>query len=154
MEAAIAEVNSVQSLHVGFNRVGQRNFLSRLVSLHRYQFVQLHHHADRGCLIVRFVAFCSYSMAFKFDRLGAFALVDHYGDMHFAVVDLFESQPIEASFQIGNLDTQFPRLPIIGTCEEMRAERDVVALISNCPQLNNPCNAYNPTPAQMLIWDA
>ena len=36
---------------------------------------------------------------------------------------------------------------------EMRAERDVIALISNCPQLNNPCNAYNPTPVEVLIWD-
>lgn len=26
-------------------------------------------------------------------------------------------------------------------------------LISNCPQLNNPCNAYNPTPIEVLIWD-
>ena len=30
---------------------------------------------------------------------------------------------------------------------------DVIALISNCPQLNNPCNGYNPTPVRMLIWD-
>jgi uncharacterized protein len=29
---------------------------------------------------------------------------------------------------------------------------DVIVLISNCPQLNNPCNAYNPTPAELLIW--
>jgi uncharacterized protein len=36
---------------------------------------------------------------------------------------------------------------------EMRAEMDVLALISNCPQLNNPCNAYDPTPIQVLIWD-
>ena len=36
----------------------------------------------------------------------------------------------------------------------MRAERDVLGLISNCPQLNNPCNAYNPTPIQVLIWEA
>jgi urea carboxylase-associated protein 1 len=36
---------------------------------------------------------------------------------------------------------------------EMRAETDVFVLISNCPQLNNPCNAYNPTPVQVLIWD-
>ena len=36
---------------------------------------------------------------------------------------------------------------------EMRAETDVLVLISNCPQLNNPCNAYNPTPVQVLIWD-
>ena len=28
---------------------------------------------------------------------------------------------------------------------------DVLVLISNCPQLNNPCNAYNPTPVSLLI---
>ena len=41
-----------------------------------------------------------------------------------------------------------------GKYVEMRAERDVLGLISNCPQLNNPCNAYNPTPIQVLIWEA
>jgi urea carboxylase-associated protein 1 len=41
-----------------------------------------------------------------------------------------------------------------GKYVEMRAETDVLALISNCPQLNNPCNAYNPTPVEVLIWDA
>ena len=41
-----------------------------------------------------------------------------------------------------------------GRYVEMRAEIDVLALISNCPQLNNPCNAYNPTPVRLLIWDA
>lgn len=40
-----------------------------------------------------------------------------------------------------------------GRYVEMRAEMDVVVLISNCPQLNNPCNAYNPTPVQVFIWD-
>jgi urea carboxylase-associated protein 1 len=40
-----------------------------------------------------------------------------------------------------------------GKYVEMRAEMDVIALISNCPQLNNPCNAYNPTPVKVLIWD-
>lgn len=40
-----------------------------------------------------------------------------------------------------------------GKYVEMRAEMDVLCLISNCPQLNNPCNAYNPTPIQVLIWD-
>lgn len=40
-----------------------------------------------------------------------------------------------------------------GRYVEMRAEMDVIALISNCPQLNNPCNAYNPTPIRLLIWD-
>lgn len=41
-----------------------------------------------------------------------------------------------------------------GKYVEMRAEMDVIVLVSNCPQLNNPCNAYNPTPVEMLIWDA
>jgi uncharacterized protein YcgI (DUF1989 family) len=40
-----------------------------------------------------------------------------------------------------------------GKYVEMRAAIDVLVLISNCPQLNNPCNAYNPTPVQVLIWD-
>ena len=40
-----------------------------------------------------------------------------------------------------------------GKYVELRAEMDVVCLISNCPQLNNPCNAYNPTPIRLLIWD-
>lgn len=40
-----------------------------------------------------------------------------------------------------------------GKYVELRAEMDVIVLISNCPQLNNPCNAYNPTPVRLLIWD-
>ena len=40
-----------------------------------------------------------------------------------------------------------------GKYVELRAEMDLIVLVSNCPQLNNPCNAYNPTPARMLIWD-
>ena len=41
-----------------------------------------------------------------------------------------------------------------GKYVEMVAEMNVLVLISNCPQLNNPCNAYNPTPVEVLIWDA
>jgi hypothetical protein len=41
-----------------------------------------------------------------------------------------------------------------GKYVELRAEIDVLALISNCPQLNNPCNAYHPTPVEALIWAA
>ena len=40
-----------------------------------------------------------------------------------------------------------------GKYVELRAEMDVLMVISNCPQLNNPCNGYNPTPAQILVWD-
>jgi len=40
-----------------------------------------------------------------------------------------------------------------GKYVELLAEMDVLMVVSNCPQLNNPCNAYNPTPVQILIWD-
>lgn len=40
-----------------------------------------------------------------------------------------------------------------GKYVELRAEMDVIVLISNCPQLNNPCNAYNPTPVRVMIWN-
>ncbi len=40
-----------------------------------------------------------------------------------------------------------------GKYVELRAEMDLIVLVSNCPQLNNPCNAYNPTPVRFLIWD-
>jgi len=39
-----------------------------------------------------------------------------------------------------------------GKYVEMKAAMDVIVLISNCPQLNNPCNGYNPTPVEVLIW--
>jgi len=41
-----------------------------------------------------------------------------------------------------------------GKYVELRAAMDIIVLISNCPQLNNPCNAYNPTPLEILIWDS
>jgi uncharacterized protein len=41
-----------------------------------------------------------------------------------------------------------------GSTVDLRAEMDILFLISNCPQINNPCNAYNPTPIQLMIWDA
>lgn len=41
-----------------------------------------------------------------------------------------------------------------GKYVELRAEMDVIVLLSNCPQLNNPCNGYNPTPVECLVWAA
>lgn len=40
-----------------------------------------------------------------------------------------------------------------GRYVEMQANMDVLVLVSNCPQLNNPCNGYNPTPVEMVIWE-
>ena len=39
-----------------------------------------------------------------------------------------------------------------GKYVELRAVMNVIVLISNCPQLHNPCNAYNPTPIEVLVW--
>lgn len=35
---------------------------------------------------------------------------------------------------------------------DLRADRDTLVLISNCPQLNNPCNGFDPTPVRLLVW--
>jgi urea carboxylase-associated protein 1 len=41
-----------------------------------------------------------------------------------------------------------------GKYVELIAIMDTIVLISNCPQLNNPCNAYNPTPIEVVVWAA
>jgi uncharacterized protein len=41
-----------------------------------------------------------------------------------------------------------------GKYVELRAERDVLVLVSNCPQLNNPCNGYDPTPVRLVGWSS
>jgi urea carboxylase-associated protein 1 len=40
-----------------------------------------------------------------------------------------------------------------GLYVELKALMDTIVLISNCPQLNNPCYGYNPTPIEVLVWD-
>ena len=40
-----------------------------------------------------------------------------------------------------------------GLSVEVRAEMDVLVLISNCPQINNPCNGFDPTPVRVVILD-
>ncbi|MCU0953276.1 MAG: urea carboxylase-associated family protein [Hyphomicrobium sp.] len=65
-------------------------------------------------------------------------------------INFFMNVPVTSS---GGL-TFADGLSAPGKYVEMRADMDVVVLISNCPQLNNPCNAYNPTPVEVLIWKA
>ena len=38
-----------------------------------------------------------------------------------------------------------------GSYVDLRAERDAIAVISNCPQMHNPCNGYNPTPIRCIV---
>ncbi|MGO8865787.1 MAG: DUF1989 domain-containing protein [Alphaproteobacteria bacterium] len=40
-----------------------------------------------------------------------------------------------------------------GTFVELRAEMDALAVISNCPQINNPCNDFKPTPIRVVIGE-
>lgn len=40
-----------------------------------------------------------------------------------------------------------------GKYVELKAHMNVLVLLSNCPQLNNPCNGYNPTPIEIIIWN-
>jgi len=43
--------------------------------------------------------------------------------------------------------------PPSSTYVTLRAEMDVLAVISNCPQVNNPCNDYNPTPIEVIVTE-
>ena len=39
-----------------------------------------------------------------------------------------------------------------GSYVDLRAETDVLAVLSNCPQMHNPCNGYNPTPIRVIVY--
>lgn len=65
-------------------------------------------------------------------------------------VNFFMNVPVTADGQLTFADG----VSAPGKYVELRAEMDILMLVSNCPQLNNPCNAYNPTPARFLLWDA
>ncbi len=40
-----------------------------------------------------------------------------------------------------------------GNYVDITMDLDVIFVISNCPQVNNPCNGFNPTPIRVMIWD-
>jgi urea carboxylase-associated protein 1 len=63
-------------------------------------------------------------------------------------INFFMNVPVTPDGQLTFADG----ISAAGRHVQMRAEMDVLVLISNCPQLNNPCNAYNPTPIRVLIW--
>jgi len=64
-------------------------------------------------------------------------------------INFFMNVPVTESGELEFVDG----ISAPGKYVEMRAEMDVLVLISNCPQLNNPCNAYNPTPIRLLVWN-
>jgi len=65
-------------------------------------------------------------------------------------INFFMNVPVTPQGQLTFADG----ISAAGRYVEMRADMDVTVLISNCPQLNNPCNAYNPTPIEVLVWEA
>ncbi|MCK1713365.1 MULTISPECIES: urea amidolyase associated protein UAAP2 [unclassified Bradyrhizobium] len=40
-----------------------------------------------------------------------------------------------------------------GNYVDVTMDLDVIFVISNCPQVNNPCNGFNPTPIRVIVWD-
>nr|WP_235017140.1 urea amidolyase associated protein UAAP2 [Tistlia consotensis] len=65
-------------------------------------------------------------------------------------INFFMNVPIRPNGDLAILDGLEGR----GNYVEVRAEMDILCVISNCPQVNNPCNGFNPTPVRVLIWDA
>ena len=65
-------------------------------------------------------------------------------------INFFMNVPIEPSGDLAIVDG----VSRPGDFVELRAEMDVLCVISNCPQINNPCNGFNPTPIRILIWRA
>jgi urea carboxylase-associated protein 1 len=63
-------------------------------------------------------------------------------------INFFMNVPVDPD---GNLKFD-DGLSAPGKYVELTASRDVLVLISNCPQVNNPCNGWNPTPVQLLGW--
>ena len=65
-------------------------------------------------------------------------------------INFFMNVPIEPSGDLAIVDG----VSKPGDYVELTAEMDVLCVISNCPQINNPCNGFNPTPVRVLIWGA
>jgi urea carboxylase-associated protein 1 len=64
-------------------------------------------------------------------------------------INWFMNVPVGADGTLGIVDG----ISAPGLSVDLRAELDVLVLISNCPQINNPCNGFDPTPIQVQIWD-
>jgi uncharacterized protein len=62
-------------------------------------------------------------------------------------INWFMNVPVEADGTLGIVDG----LSAPGKSLTLRAEIDTLVLVSNCPQINNPCNGFNPTPVRMVV---
>lgn len=64
-------------------------------------------------------------------------------------INFFMNVPVEADGALGIVDG----ISAPGLSVDLRAEMDVLAVVSNCPQINNPCNGFNPTPLRMIVTE-
>lgn len=62
-------------------------------------------------------------------------------------VNWFMNVPVDPDGALGIVDG----LSGPGKRVALRADVDTLVLISNCPQINNPCNAFNPTPVRVVV---
>jgi urea carboxylase-associated protein 1 len=62
-------------------------------------------------------------------------------------INWFMNVPVDPDGALGIVDG----LSAPGKRVALRAEIDTLVLVSNCPQINNPCNAFNPTPVRMIV---
>ncbi len=65
-------------------------------------------------------------------------------------VNWFMNVPVESDGSLGIVDG----ISAPGKRVALRAEMDVLVIVSNCPQMNNPCNDFNPTPLRMIVTAA
>jgi len=64
-------------------------------------------------------------------------------------INWFMNVPVGADGTLGIVDG----ISAPGLYVDVRAEVDVLVLISNCPQINNPCNGFDPTPIRIIVTD-
>ena len=62
-------------------------------------------------------------------------------------INFFMNVPVDADGSLGIVDG----LSAPGKRIALRAEIDSLVLISNCPQINNPCNGFDPTPVRLIV---
>jgi urea carboxylase-associated protein 1 len=62
-------------------------------------------------------------------------------------INFFMNVPVEADGSLGIVDG----ISAPGLSVDLHAEMDVIVVVSNCPQINNPCNAFNPTSVRMIV---
>ncbi|WP_207211833.1 urea amidolyase associated protein UAAP2 [Promicromonospora panici] len=65
-------------------------------------------------------------------------------------INWFMNVPVDPDGALGIVDG----ISAPGLAVSVRAERDVLVLISNCPQINNPCNGFDPTPVRVIVTRA